>query len=83
MDVSLTAEESAAIGKALRSYLSDLRAEIVDTDNAEYKRELRAERAALEAAIAKLDRARARAVDDPAGGGAVTVVELWWATEEI
>jgi hypothetical protein len=80
MNVSLTVEESDAVRKALRSYLSDLRAEIVDTDNAEYKRDLRSERAALEAAIAKLDQGSPSRVD-PTAGAAVKVVELWWAAE--
>ena len=62
--------------KALRSYLSDLRAEIVDTDNPEYKRELREERETLEAALGKLD-------SGESGGaqGTVRVVELWWSAE--
>jgi hypothetical protein len=80
MNVSLTVEESDAVRKALRSYLSDLRAEIVDTDNSEYKRELRAERAALEAAIAKLDQGSPARIDST-GGAAVKVVELWWEAE--
>jgi hypothetical protein len=76
MDVSLTTDESAAVRKALRSYLSDLRAEIVDTDNPQYKRELREERAALESAVAKLDEIAAHAAAEP--HGAQTVVTLWW-----
>jgi hypothetical protein len=79
MDVSLTVEESAVVRKALRSYLADLRAEIVDTDNPEYKRVLREERAALEAAVAKLDEARSALPLDAAG--AVTVVNLWWTDD--
>jgi hypothetical protein len=54
MDVELTPEESEAVRKALRSYLSDLRMEITDTDNPEYRRTLREERAALESAVSKL-----------------------------
>lgn len=54
MDVELSQDESEAVQKALRSYLSDLRMEITDTDNPEYKRELREERGNLEAAITKL-----------------------------
>jgi hypothetical protein len=53
-EITLTDEESAAIEKALRSYLRELRGEIADTDNPVYKRELREERATLESAIAKL-----------------------------
>jgi hypothetical protein len=54
MDVELSQGESEAVQKALRSYLSELRMEITDTDNPEYKRELRDERASLESAISKL-----------------------------
>jgi hypothetical protein len=76
MDVMLSSEESAAVSKALRSYLSDLRMEISNTDNAEYKRMLREEREALEAAVRRLDEA-AHAGGN--GSGTVTVVEIWWS----
>jgi hypothetical protein len=84
MKVSLTTEESAALRKALRSYLSDLRSEIVDTDNAQYKRELKEERELLEAAVSKLDEtvpadASTRSPDQPT----VRVVEMWWATGDL
>src|SRR5688572_7011400 len=96
MDVELTAEESAALQAALRSYLSDLRVEIADTDNPEYKRTLRAEREALERALAKLDgpdhssgapTAPGAASDTPAFGrgqsdGLIRVVRLWWTATE-
>jgi hypothetical protein len=81
VDVSLTVEESAAVGRALRTYLSDLRAEIVDTDNPEFKRGLRAERDSLEAALSKLDQAPSVRNDDPSGNATVTIVELWWTAE--
>ena len=64
MDVTLNNEESAVLQAAVRSYLSDLRMEIVDTDNAEYKRTLRHEEEVLNRAIAKLDEAAT-----PATGG--------------
>ena len=84
MNVSLTVEESAAVRKALRSYLSDLRAEIADTDNPEYRRELREERAALEGAVDKLDQAGESGSTAEGGDAphAVRIVELWWTTEE-
>jgi hypothetical protein len=81
MDVSLTAEESAAVRNALRSYLSDLRAEIVDTDNPEFKRGLREERAALEGAMAKLDAAGSAAAAAEDSTFTTTVVEIWWERE--
>jgi hypothetical protein len=55
MAAELSRDESAAVQKALTSYLSDLRMEISNTDNAEYRRGLQAERTALESALTKLD----------------------------
>ena len=84
VDVELTTEESGAIRKALRSYLSDLRMEIRDTDNPAYKRELRAEREALESAVRKLDEVAARVEAGPAEGPSTAtpaVVQIWWTIE--
>lgn len=80
MDVELNAEESAALQKALRSYCSDLRMEIVDTDNPGYKRELRHEREVLEGVIAKLDGAVAAHPAAAAGGTGTEVVVRWVST---
>lgn len=83
MEVSLTPEESAVVRKALRSYLSDLRAEIVDTDNPSYKRGLREERASLEAAVAKLDDAsRGQDPVTVTAARTVRIVDMWWSPEE-
>ena len=80
MDIELTAEESGAVQTALRRYVSDLRMEIVDTDNPIYKRSLHAERDALERAIAKLDAvANEDAAPEPVG--TLQIVRLWWTTE--
>ena len=57
MAAELNSDESTAVRKALTSYLSDLRMEIANTDNAEFRRGLQAERAALESALTKLDSA--------------------------
>jgi hypothetical protein len=73
MDVSLSAAESAAVRKALESYLRDLRMEIVDTDNPAYKRELKEERGLLESTLERLDATFAAASDSR-----VTIVEMWW-----
>jgi hypothetical protein len=59
MEIHLSPEESAALGAALRSYVSDLRMEIVDTDNPQFRRVLRGERTVLESVIARLDDADA------------------------
>lgn len=75
MAAELSSEESAALGKALTSYLSDLRMEIADTDNAEFRRGLQAERTALESVLTKLDSA-ARAAGEPAGE--VIEITLIW-----
>ena len=78
MEIELTAEESAAVQAALRRYVSDLRMEIVDTDNPEYKRSLRGEREALESALTKLD-ASSTTQPDERRGGTVRVVRMWWS----
>jgi hypothetical protein len=52
--VQLTAKELEYAAKALQYYVSELRGEIVDTDNPSYKVGLKDERAALEAVLAKL-----------------------------
>jgi hypothetical protein len=85
-EITLTDDESAAIQKALLSYLRDLRGEIADTDNPSYKRELREERTTLESAIAKLggpggDESPAAEVADPSrttGNEVLRVVVLRW-----
>ena len=94
MDAELSEEESDAVQNALRSYLSDLRMEITDTDNPEYKRTLRDERTMLEKAIEKLSgssvlvgqtsgAASSTAPPDDQPNGEVStpvlrVVRLWW-----
>ena len=75
MAAELTTDESAAVQKALTSYLSDLRMEIANTDNAEYRRGLQAERTSLEAALAKLDASGGGAAD--ASSDVVTISLVW------
>lgn len=65
MEVHLTPNEAEALQHVLNTYCGDLRMEIADTDNAEYRRGLRDERAVLEGIMAKLQHAAASA---PAGG---------------
>ena len=92
MDIELTQEESEAVQKALRSYLSELRMEITDTDNPEYKRELRDERSNLESAVVKLGGGSASSTEadrpsnalsssaEEATMPALRVVRLWWTS---
>jgi hypothetical protein len=77
MEIELTSTETQALQQALRSYLSDLRMEIVDTDDPGYKRGLRDERAALEAVLAKLFDAAAAGDGDPEGRSVVRIVAVW------
>jgi len=78
MEITLTAEETAALQSALRSYSSDLRMEIVDTDNAEFRHGLRAERATLDSVIAKLDAAaKSSEQRDAEGRVIVRMIGIW------
>lgn len=80
MEVTLTIEESEALQNALRTYLSDLRGEIADTDNPEYKRQLRHEREVLERAMASLDQASSSSGErDAEGRVVIRVVTAWTA----
>lgn len=80
MDIVVTEEESAALQSALRTYCSDLRMEIVDTDNPGYRRDLRHERDVLQGLIDKLDRAtteRSGATTVDAEPALVRIIAYW------
>jgi hypothetical protein len=78
MEITLTAEESAALQNALRSYSSDLRMEIVGTDNASFRHDLQAERATLDSVIAKLDAAAESSEQrDSEGRVIVRMIGIW------
>ena len=78
MEIELTPDESAALQHALRSYSSDLRMEIVGTDNARFRDELRTERSTLESVIDKLDEAaKASEQRDQDGRVVVRMVSVW------
>ena len=79
MDIELTPEESAAVQAALRRYVSDLRMEIVDTDNPDYKRTLREEREALESALTKLDAQSHGGSSTADLASDVRVIRIWWS----
>jgi hypothetical protein len=53
--LEVTDEEAHLLREVLRSYLTDLRGEIVGTDNPEFKRALKHERELLDAIAARLD----------------------------
>jgi hypothetical protein len=54
MELRLDANEATMLAEVLERYLSDLRVEITDTDNPNYRRELRDEREGLEAVLTRL-----------------------------
>jgi len=54
VNLELTHEEGAILKRALELAVSDVRMEICDTDSADFKEGLRAEKQALERAIAQL-----------------------------
>lgn len=68
MHLQLTDDEAHLLREVLRSYLKELRGEIIDTDNVDYKRSLRRERGQLESIAGRLD-----ATPD---GGEVTVTRV-------
>ncbi len=55
MQLTLSEHEAHLLRQVLDHYLKELRGEIVDTDNASYRRELREERDALVAVAERLE----------------------------
>ena len=55
MDIHLSDEECVALRKVLTSYLSDLRMEVVETDNPGYRRDLRHEEEVIRAVLGRID----------------------------
>jgi hypothetical protein len=79
VEITFTEDESAALQRALHTYLSDLRSEILDTDDRQFRAGLREEREVLEAAVAKLEATRGQSeLRDESGREIVRVVTLWW-----
>jgi hypothetical protein len=77
MDVELSSGELQALQQVMRTYLADLRMEIIDTDAPDYKRGLRDERATLETILAKLDAAASGSDRDAEGPSVVRIVAVW------
>jgi hypothetical protein len=53
--ITLTDEEAAILREALRSYVSDLRMEVADTDSMEFRENLKHEEAVLKKLLQRLD----------------------------
>lgn len=75
MQLHLDDHEAHLLREVLRSYLKELRGEIVDTDNVEYKRTLRHEREVLDAIAARLDETPPG--DEPVITQVVQVTAVW------
>jgi hypothetical protein len=75
MEVMLEPEETQTLIDVLRSYSSDLRMEIADTDNPGYKRPLKHQREVIDAIVDKLKTATTSETPDSVpvavGGSAV------------
>ncbi len=83
MEVALTEEESAALQDALRSYLSDLRMEIADTDDRRFRDGLKRERTVLESVVEKLDANRGSSdLRDEQGREVIRLVTWWWTEDD-
>ena len=78
MDLHLDADESAVLRKALTSYLSELRMEIVDTDNPGYRRDLRDERTLLEGIVERMSAAAATAATQNGSTETVVRISMIW-----
>ena len=57
MDLNLTEDEAALLSRILANYLSDLRMEVADTDNAAMRRALKSEEDTVRALIARVEHA--------------------------
>jgi hypothetical protein len=82
VDVTLNEEESAVLQRALQTYLSELRSEISDTDDRQFKAGLKHEREVLERVAERLEATKGRSeLRDSEGREVVRVVTYWWAEE--
>jgi hypothetical protein len=75
MQLHLSDQEAHLLREVLRSYLKELRGEIVDTDNVAYKRTLRAERDALDAIAARIE--ATPAAEEPVITRVIQVSAIW------
>lgn len=63
MELTISDEEAGALGRALESYLSDLRMEITDTERLDMRRRLKADAELLSALKRRLDAPHGVAAD--------------------
>lgn len=75
MLLELSDKDAQLLREVLASYLKELRGEIVDTDNREYKRLLKAERERLESIVTRLE--HAPKAEEPAVACVVRVDTIW------
>jgi len=55
VDLQVTADEAALLARILANYLSDLRMEVADTDNAAMRRALKAEEDTIRALLTRIE----------------------------
>jgi hypothetical protein len=75
MELHLDEGEAHLLREVLTSYMKELRGEIIDTDNAEYKRTLRRERDSLDAIAGRL--AHSPTADEPMITRVLQVNAIW------
>ena len=75
MQLDLTDQESHLLREVLATYLTELRGEIIDTDNSEFKRKLRHERELLDGIAKRLDETPAG--DEPTLVQVIRVTAVW------
>jgi hypothetical protein len=63
MNTGFESKELAALADVLKEYLTDLRTEILDTDDAGYKQNLKEREQELRGILAKIERARVTALN--------------------
>ncbi len=55
VDLQVTADEAVLLARILANYLSDLRMEVADTDNAAMRRALKAEEDTIRALLSRIE----------------------------
>ena len=63
MSTGFESEELAVLAEVLKEYLTDLRTEILDTDDFEYRKALKQKEELLRGILSKLEKARITALN--------------------